>query len=423
MKDLFDKLYQKALEFNMMEPSLKKCNLKSNGFLEEALNSLEFDEMIMLYKRAIQSAPTDSDNIYFAYRKCAQTFLFYDKFEDCLNAIQLAMPICPTDKLHELKKIEQKYLQKKSAMMPEIKSNETQLSYQPNEDNPSFAYCLKPVEGSLSGIKTTRDLRPGDIIAIEKVLSSKLLHCDNINCHTSIEPLIPCDGCTQVIYCTKDCRKEAFELYHKFECKHNFTIKTLLCVRLALLAIKKLDYSDLIKFNNNGHSLFGTISYKEYTIPIDSKIDRYCLFLRNTFHISKAVFKTGNEYDLVHIMDNPDVDDLFILGLIHLFKKETAFICKFIYFKYKYNRIYNELFNFTSYIIPAESGENVLINFVGSATELFGSSSQPNIRFRSIESKNVVVEVVKPIKEGSELLVAKGILKRMANIFDISLLT
>lgn len=71
-------------------------------------------------------------------------------------------------------------------------------------------------------IIATEDIGIGEIIAVEKSFFSFLYlkgmysHCSN--CVKSVLALIPCEHCIYDVYCSEECKLEAWKKYHKYEC-------------------------------------------------------------------------------------------------------------------------------------------------------------------------------------------------------------
>lgn len=91
------------------------------------------------------------------------------------------------------------------------------------------------------GLYAARAIKVGEVLIVEKPYSSVVLsdhtltHCHHC-CLRCFVPL-PCHHCSDVVFCSKACRKAAWELYHAVECS---VVKTLheADVRLGHLAYK-----------------------------------------------------------------------------------------------------------------------------------------------------------------------------------------
>jgi len=95
---------------------------------------------------------------------------------------------------------------------------------QQNEKFPSFsdAVQIKYGEGSGRYAVASREIKIGELIAIETPFVSLIdkeyskNHC--WNCLLCSKSPIPCETCSGVVYCSKECRQNANDTYHKYEC-------------------------------------------------------------------------------------------------------------------------------------------------------------------------------------------------------------
>jgi hypothetical protein len=105
------------------------------------------------------------------------------------------------------------------------------LSYKPNPKYPSFADCIELRSNEKYGryLVTNRDLKVGDIIAIEDFLYSCprrdtnedfAKHMNNVICahcfKSKLLDLVPCDQCVLTMYCGEKCLQD--DLSHLYEC-------------------------------------------------------------------------------------------------------------------------------------------------------------------------------------------------------------
>lgn len=109
--------------------------------------------------------------------------------------------------------------------MNQGQANFFKLSYSPSSQNPSIIECLKLCENEQYGrhIVTTRKLNSGDVIAIEKPFYKSLdKRSDSFRCvnclGSSLSPLISCSTCSSAKFCSEECKKFAWDEFHKHEC-------------------------------------------------------------------------------------------------------------------------------------------------------------------------------------------------------------
>jgi len=101
------------------------------------------------------------------------------------------------------------------------------LSYPAHEKTPFLANCVELRENKKygRGLFATRDLKPGDVIAVDesfvKALNRREFHKRCTNClEVRSMNLMPCSGCVSAMFCSKKCQDEAMEKFHQFECPH-----------------------------------------------------------------------------------------------------------------------------------------------------------------------------------------------------------
>lgn len=104
-----------------------------------------------------------------------------------------------------------------------------QLSYAASDSNPTFVDCIELQFDDVyrRKIVTTRDLKTGDVIAIEKPffksldVNSTSFRC--LNCLKSLPPQVKditdCRSCKSAKFCSENCRVRSWDEFHKFECK------------------------------------------------------------------------------------------------------------------------------------------------------------------------------------------------------------
>lgn len=126
----------------------------------------------------------------------------------------------PADKIQKLNEREEKCKQLKAKQEKDPLDDLRdffQLSYPANPKIPFIADCLKlgPVKSGRRGIFTTRDLKPGDIVAIEKSTIANVhrayFHIRCCNCIKVAKlNLIPCLKTASLMFCSKKCRDEVY---------------------------------------------------------------------------------------------------------------------------------------------------------------------------------------------------------------------
>lgn len=269
-------------------------------FCQKVHSSEKHEEILKLYNQSIALAPNDSEELAFAFGNRSALLLHLKKYKDCINDCNLAIEVSASEILKS------KLLTRKVqclAALDDPKTNEVyneilqlisemnldssikehllnKLSTIKNDISKQLSYEVLPKLDKVYNIPTfipgkeapcaseavtieynkewgrhivaTRDIQPGEIIILEKIYYAFIypdkmwVYCQN--CSKLSWSSIPCKGCIFGIYCSKECRQEAWDKYHKFECEvfpHVWDIdEDIKCptsiLRLLLIAIHEL---------------------------------------------------------------------------------------------------------------------------------------------------------------------------------------
>ncbi|XP_044253606.1 SET and MYND domain-containing protein 4-like [Tribolium madens] len=228
-------------------------NFSQNGFYSEAS---------VQYTITITTAKTPQV-LASAYAKRANSLFICHKYDECLADIERALALnCPQSVKKQLATLRTRV--ERIFKRPKQPYHEPLPTIRKSRKNPQIQCaknCVEIKHNETFGrhVVATRDINIGEVICIEKPYASIL--CDFApsyqHCHHCLELCynpIPCEKCSQAWYCTDDCREEARNMYHSYEClilKDVFAItkpRELLALRVAILAkndYKNLDFSGL----------------------------------------------------------------------------------------------------------------------------------------------------------------------------------
>lgn len=172
---------------------------------------LNYHEALILYNQSLCSAETDTVCIAQAYERRSLIYFKIAEYEKCLRNIDLAKNHgYPEDRIEKLnlRRIECKEMILKRCH--KLSHNLIKLSHQADKNNPAISACLKLSVNDVFGrhVITDKDLKVGDIIAIEQIYvgiprsNERFSRCHN--CFKSdLMDLIPCPHCADgVIYIT-----------------------------------------------------------------------------------------------------------------------------------------------------------------------------------------------------------------------------
>lgn len=179
------------------------------------------------YNLSICFAEEGSKDISIGYANRSAAYFELKLYDVCLKNIAWARSSggYPDILMEKLNKREAKC---KEQIATQTKAKEPlvpELSFPPHKSVPFIADCLELRKNKRYGryVITNRDLMVGQIIAIEEPFCTSLMlkqhyeRCENCLMECSLS-LIPCKLCTCVMFCSENCRKEAMDRFHKYEC-------------------------------------------------------------------------------------------------------------------------------------------------------------------------------------------------------------
>lgn len=335
--ELFKQL--KRIEDNVWtnEP---KCNKQSLHHRERGNSDFNQDTIesilaaLIQYNKAVCFAE-DSKQMSIAYAKRATVYLKLKLYDICLKNIEMA---CAASNLPEklwskLDDHKQEALAAiavlKHQRRDELAPIEPRLSRPANAKIPFVVNCLKLKPDDRQSeryVISTKHLEVGDVIAIETPFCAAVgeqqqyERCDNC-CIEAARSLIPCPNCVYVMYCSAECRDDAYKRFHRFECKimriiyiQLPTADMRLALRTAICALTEFDSLDaLAAYVNDGdtsyYNLFdidygsGRVGAKERYGPVHGmKVGVANYETRNKVYQVGAVFslliKNTNVYGL-----------------------------------------------------------------------------------------------------------------------------
>jgi SET and MYND domain-containing protein 4 len=182
----------------------EQSNIQKNNGNSHYINQL-YCEALKDYNKALSLADSDEQKALI-YGNRSAVYFKVKQYKECVENIQLAVEYCyPQEKLAKLQERENECekLMKTEQPKKDPVADFLQLSY---KANPKIPYIIEGIEQRRSekfGIHliTTRDLKTGDIIAIEEPFlksvqagyeHERCAYCLNHNFFN----LIPCDRCS-----------------------------------------------------------------------------------------------------------------------------------------------------------------------------------------------------------------------------------
>nr|XP_040237230.2 SET and MYND domain-containing protein 4-like [Anopheles coluzzii] len=202
----------------------------------------EYLESLQHYNESIAYSEPGSEARALAYGNRSAVCLKFGLYEECLENIRLARASkYPVRLAYKLKKREQhvkRCIVKDAGVFPDKVKHTPgkyrprdsghpalQLSYEAHANVPQLVKCVELRQNKEYGrhLVTTQNLKAGDVFLIEMPYANLLCDterykrcafCQNEDTFT----LIPCEGCTVAMYCSKECMDKAHKQYHRYEC-------------------------------------------------------------------------------------------------------------------------------------------------------------------------------------------------------------
>lgn len=228
-------------------------NLLADKF-REAGNTFFSDkknfEALMMYNQSLCCAERGSAQKGLAFGNRSAVYLKMNQFELCLENINLAKSSnYPADRMDQLTAREEECRKLMKTQQPNPEDyplNYFNLSYPAHKKYPGIAECIELRNDSKYGnhLITTRDLRVGDVLAVEDPISTlasvraRLHRCSTCfrDCFLN---LFPCSGCPKgenfffvflvlpfpqilrptAMFCSDECQQAAQKDFHQFTCK------------------------------------------------------------------------------------------------------------------------------------------------------------------------------------------------------------
>lgn len=280
------------------------------------------------------------------------------------------------------------------------------ITITPHSIVPHIAKCLELRENKKIGryIVTTKDLKVGDVVAVEELLGHIPLTalqyevCENC-CQECSQNLMACPLCTAVMFCSESCYNEAFKRFHKYECVvvnqilHSMEPRSRFALRLILRGLS--EYGDLDAFLDASAK---AMNEKRTIFDIDENnqtkwTERYAAtFSLNLVHnieiILLNVFQTFNNTSDLEMTE-------CLTQLQEIIKQHILMI-------HRNYRFMDELRVLHSTCLDFDFENPRLVMGMAPFTSMLNHSCFPNIEITSSGNK-LISSVLQPIKAGQEL--------------------
>lgn len=247
----------------------KAARSEGNELFKKKSHDSKVHEIIhSAYTRSIANAPASSEELALAYGNRSAVLLHLSKFTECIEDIDRALGITKSSVLKtkllcrkakclaaagsksEFEKIltearrvcdtsgenDKKSLLKLIEEAENCSKNmkKTTAATEKNSKKPVQAFEFDKTLNDFSSVSiahndkygnhliAAKDIEAGEVIFVEKPYvftvdtDKTLTHCDY--CYKISWSSLPCNTCAKCMYCSEDCRREAWNEYHEIEC-------------------------------------------------------------------------------------------------------------------------------------------------------------------------------------------------------------
>ncbi|XP_058791965.1 SET and MYND domain-containing protein 4-like [Phymastichus coffea] len=448
------------------QDSIKYRKYGNNFYNTRMPNNITHEKVWRFYTQSIAIAPNDSSELALGYGNRSALLYHLEKYEDCIKDCERAIEITTCDFLkckllcrkaeclaflnknsaksvcdEALKKLcilsikedlKRKFVNKLHNILntlkdlnsfeqtnkPQNMSELTDLKYQ--KEAPCASKSIKITYNKQWGrhITATKDIKPGDIVAIEDNFCTLLLKPGMyLFCSNCVQPTwssIPCRYCIYDVYCSEKCLSEAWIKYHKYECpvypyiwdiEQNITnghsaIRLLLIMIHKAGGIKQLrkDASNIENckdFRTVGFSSDGIFSSENFgsmyshihgvdNFTIYSQIYEACTIV-HLLATKTDLFEKKIDLDLLEMLNH---DDIILVGA--LLARIHALIQKHS-------------------LLLTHNFENDRVHYgisIGPFRSLFNHSCNPNTELVSVNNNKTLIYAKHFIKKGEQLFVS-----------------
>ncbi|CAD6208728.1 GSCOCG00003535001-RA-CDS [Cotesia congregata] len=389
-------------------------------------NAAMYEESLKDIEQALKANYPDHLKALLFARKAKNLFALDPTadIKDTLNeARQWALKMNDKEKKKLLDNLEK--IKKKKYKKPVKERDNRILMPLPHNDNP----IIKDTSGSITinysekfgrHIVATKDMMVGEVVSVKQayalVLSweYRLKRC--WNCSKHCWSSVPCNTCSNVIYCSEECRNVAWKDYHGIECSiltgllslaHHYEDISLMSLRLFIKAIKEFGtvkalYKNIQKMDSTEDFIMKSFTdgiYDDKKYASVYPLSRKPMNLR--FQVQCAV-KTIHYMYLMALMT--DIFGKKMENMEELRNYEHAvFVGKLLYH-------HTVLSSSNRYAIYAPTKGELLYcgGILDPLESLYNHSCDPNMGYFLCRDKTTTFITLQPIKKGEQLFISYG---------------
>ncbi|KAJ8679926.1 hypothetical protein QAD02_015713, partial [Eretmocerus hayati] len=255
------KCISKSVEFR------KEGNILYNNNKKKKNDEITNRTILTYYSKSIAYAPLNCEELALTYSNRSVLWYHFHRYDLCLIDVNRALSITKSNELKtSLLSRKKKCLDFKQSVsnnckdykIPELSEHNASKNISCGADS----ITMKQSEKYGRHYVATRDIRPGEIVIIEEssyaAVNNHQLYLVCSHCLAFAWACVPCDFCVFAIYCSENCKNQAWSEYHDVMCSilpllYSVTFKNVdMCsviamVRVVVIAIKKKGLEGLLK--------------------------------------------------------------------------------------------------------------------------------------------------------------------------------
>ncbi|XP_068913816.1 SET and MYND domain-containing protein 4-like [Tenebrio molitor] len=259
--ELVSCVYDKLKTYNMLEKTYevdKKNDDEAEKFWKNGKDIFSkgmFNKALRAFTVALTKAESDKW-VASAYAHRSAVLFKLEQYEDCIADIDRAFANnCPEELRASLK------LRKTKARELFRASRTTRIYCEDPPEIPrkhrtepcaSDSVEVRTV-GSRRCVYATKDIQIGEVIAVEPALTAVIAQANLNHCHRCFKLCynpIPCNMCTQALYCSEACKEEDLPGYHQYLCPILLSLKKLIGSRAYFLLAVRMALENLHERND-----------------------------------------------------------------------------------------------------------------------------------------------------------------------------
>ncbi|KAJ8680644.1 hypothetical protein QAD02_016431 [Eretmocerus hayati] len=348
-------------KFSKSSEKSTAARLKGNELLaKKSHNAKVHEEILKLYSKSVALAPLKSEELALAYGNRSYLLMHIGQFKESMKDIERSSALTKSESLklkllcrkmtclaglkdtdgqkntwNDIKthydRMDRTLKDQKMAKLVE-KARDSLTNFQCDAPPlirrpivPSHnLVSLKSDKKSGEYLAADRDIDPAEVVLTFKPFvtgaNSNKFYAYCGHCLSVMWASIPCDGCSLIMFCSENCKADAWKKYHDIECRiiPHMQIELLfyffyqMAVRSLIIAVKEtgslrkllatLTESDnspneiaesLMEHRNVGKAGFMNL----YKAPVNLKLDIFIQFLRNTCLVLNLIMQTTNICD------------------------------------------------------------------------------------------------------------------------------